>query len=622
MAVQSSEPVVVGVDLGGTFTDAVAVHRGGQATAKVPTTTADRSLGVVQAVLLALERAGLDPDRVTDLAHGTTVATNALLERRGARTALVTTGGFGDLLSLRRQNRPHLYRLDRRWPEPLAAVTAEVDERCDPGGVLTPLDPASVGRVARRLRRARVEAVAVCLLHSDLHPGHERAVAAGLRELLPGVTVTASHEFAAEMREYERASTTVADAYLGPVVAGYLERLAGRCRAARLPRPEVMQSSGGVCDLAAAARHPARLLLSGPAGGVAAAIALGHREVISLDMGGTSSDVSLIHRGRAGMTYLRDLAGVPIRLPQLDIHTIGAGGGSIAWIDPGGALRVGPRSAGADPGPACYGRGGRLPTVTDADLVLGRIDHRRSLAGGLRLDPVAACAAVATVAGGFASVRRAAEGIVAVADSAMAEAIRVVTVERGIDPDRFGLLAFGGAGPLHACAVAEQLGIGRVIVPAAGGVLSALGIAVCDRRTDAVASTMVSLGRLGRRRPSALRPRLAAPHGGRLEVSCDLRYAGQSFELTVPAEPAATLVERFHRLHRERYGFDDPGAELELVAVRAAAVVPGPGLAPRRRRRGAPLHGPASVAMDGATLWVASGWTARPDGIGGWELER
>ncbi|HUZ83718.1 MAG TPA: hydantoinase/oxoprolinase family protein [Gaiellales bacterium] len=618
-----SRPVIVGVDVGGTFTDAVVVHAGGEATAKVLTTPADRSLGVVEAVALALERAGVDPSAVTDLAHGTTVATNALLERRGARTALVTTRGFGDLLALRRQTRPHLYRLHQRWPEPLAALTAEVDERMGPDGVVEPLDSASADRAAARLARGGAEAVAVCLLHSYLHPRHERELAARLRRRLPGVTVTASHELAAEMREYERAATTVADAYLGPPVAGYLETLGGRCAGAGLPAPAVMQSSGGLCDLADAARHPARLLLSGPAGGVAAAVALGHRRLVTFDMGGTSTDVCLITGGGAGVSHQRDVAGVPIRLPQLDIHTVGAGGGSIAWLDPGGALRVGPQSAGAEPGPACYGRGGTLPTVTDADVVLGRIDPSRPLAGGLRLDPEAARAAVATVAAGFAGVRAAAAGIVAVANSAMAEAIRVVSVERGVDPRALSLLAFGGAGPLHACDVAEQLGMRRVLAPAGGGVLSALGIAVCDRRTDAVRSAMLPLHDLTGRRLAALAPRLPGPGpGGRTEISCDLRYAGQSFELTVSADPPATLEQRFHSRHLERFGFADAGAPVELVAVRAASIVPGAGLVRRRARRGSPLPGPASVALAGATLWVAAGWTATPDGNGGWGLRR
>jgi len=611
--------VVVGVDVGGTFTDAVVVAGGRRVTAKVLTSAGDASRGVLDALALALARAGVEPPAVTDLAHGTTVATNALLERRGARTAFVATRGFADLLALRRQTRPHLYRLQQRWDPPLADVTAELDERMGPAGVLEPLDPASVERAAARLRRGGVEAVAVCLLHAHVHPAHERAAAAGLRRLLPGVPVTASHELAAEMREYERASTTVVDAYLGPVTAGYLRSLGWRCRSAGLPRPAVMQSNGGVCDLADAARHPARLLLSGPAGGVAAAVALGGRDLVTFDMGGTSTDVCLVRSGAAVVSHQREIAGVPVRLPQLDIHTVGAGGGSLAWIDAGGALRVGPQSAGADPGPACYGRGGDQPTVTDADVVLGRIDPEWPLAGGLRLDARAAAAAVARVGSGFRSLRAAAEGIVAVANATMAEAIRVVSVERGEDPRGLTLLAFGGAGPLHACEVAELLGMRRVRVPAAGGVLSALGIAVCDRRRDAVRSRLVELDG---RSPLQFAPPLRPRTGERIEHFCDLRYAGQSFELTVPAEPVAGLAGRFHRAHEHRFGFAEPADPVELVCVRATAVRPGPGLPRRRSRPGRTLAGPAGIGLGDATLWVAPGWTATADGGGGWELVR
>ena len=440
---------IVGVDVGGTFTDVALVHERRLVVAKASTTPHDQSQGVMTAIGLALAEAGIDPRAVTALGHGTTVATNALLERRGARTALVTTRGFGDLLELARQTRPHLYRLERARPAPLAEVTAEVDERMGPDGVLTPLDRESVDAAARRLRRARVEAVAVCLLHSYADDTHERAVAERLRELLDGVHVVASVDLAPEMREYERASTTTADAYLGPVVGHYLRRLGDAAAAAGLPEPVVMQSSGGVAELAEAADHGARLLLSGPAGGVAAVIAGGGRDAVSFDMGGTSTDVCLIREGAAERSAERAVDGLPVRLPQLDIHTVGAGGGSIAWIDSGGALRVGPRSAGADPGPACYGRGGELPTVTDANLVLGRLDAAVALAGGLTLDARAARRAVETVAGGFRSAEAAARGIIAVANQEMSAAIRVVTVERGHDPRDLELVAFGGAGP-HA----------------------------------------------------------------------------------------------------------------------------------------------------------------------------
>ena len=370
-----------------------------------------------------------------------------------------------------------------------------------------------------------------------------------------------------------------------------------------------MQSSGGVCPLAEAAAHPVRLLLSGPAGGVAAVKALGAGDAVSFDMGGTSTDVCLIREGEAGISAQRAIAGLPVRVPHVDIHTVGAGGGSIAWLDEGGALRVGPQSAGAEPGPAAYGRGGRLPTVTDANVVLGRLDPKVQIAGGLRLDAAAARAALREVAGSFRSLRAAAEGIVAVANEEMVRAIRVVSVEQGHDPRGLELIAFGGAGPLHACDVADLLGMRAVVVPAAGGVLSALGIAAGDRRTDAVESVMRPLSEW---RPGRLRG----------EAECELRYRGQAHELSVPVAPRATLAERFHARHRERYGFDDPGGEVEVVSVRVTTVRPGPELELPRVPRTAPVRGPESVPLDGATMWVGEGWTARRRPDGSWRLTR
>jgi N-methylhydantoinase A/oxoprolinase/acetone carboxylase beta subunit len=608
---------IVGVDVGGTFTDVAVIAGGRLVTAKVATTPRDPSAGVIYGVRRALADAGLPPGTVGHLGHGTTVATNAMLERRGARTAYVATRGFADVPVLARQARPHLYRPELAPPRPLAEVTAEVDERMGPGGVERPLDPASVATAARRLRRERVEAVAVCLLHSYADPSHEAAAADGLRRALPGVHVVASHEVAAEFREYERASTAIADAYLGPIAGDYLRRLSASAAADGLPEPAVMQSNGGVCDLEEAAAHPARLLLSGPAGGVAAVAAAGIPDAISFDMGGTSTDVCLIRDGVAGRSAERRVGGLPLRLPQLDIHTVGAGGGSIAWIDAGGALRVGPHSAGAEPGPACYGRGGDLPTVTDANLVLRRLDPGVPLAGELRLDTAAAEAAVKTVAGPFRSLRAAAEGIVAVANAEMVRAIGVVSVEQGHDPRDLELVAFGGAGPLHACEVASSLGMRAVIVPAAGGVLSALGIAAGERRRAVVRSVMLPLAEFAAGFSAGPRPR-----GGRLEIDCEMRYRGQAHELTVPVRPVRTLGRRFHERHRERYGFADPDAEIEVVSVRTSTVRPGPAVELRRSGRIPAVRGPAPVALDGATLWVAPGWTARRRGDGSWRVSR
>jgi N-methylhydantoinase A len=613
---------LTGVDVGGTFTDVALVHDGRLTAVKVPTTPDDQSRGVIAGVEAALEQAGVEPSALGHLGHGTTVATNALLERRGARTGFVTTRGFGDLLALGRQERPELYRPCVARPASLPELTVEVGERMTPDGVLVPLDEESVERAAARLARARVEAVAVCLLHSYAHPAHERRVAAMLRKRLPGVFVAASFELAAEYREFERASTTSVDAYLGPAVGGYLRALRSAARRRGLPEPLVMQSNGGLAALGDAARHPARLLLSGPAGGVAAAVGLAAGDAIAFDMGGTSCDVSLIRDGRAGRSAERTVGRLPVRLPMLDIHTVGAGGGSIAWIDDGGALRVGPQSAGADPGPACYGRGGQLPTVTDANLVLGRLDPGTPLAGSVRLDAEAARRAVATVAGGFAGVRAAAAGIVAVANQEMVRAIRVVSVEQGYDPREFELVAFGGAGPLHACHVAEELGMRAVRVPAASGVLSALGIAAGERRRDAVRSVMRPLGELGRADIRSRVPWPAGERGGGRQASADLRYAGQGFELEVELEPLSSLAERFHTRHAERYGHDDRGTPIEVVNLRAAAVGAPPQLRLARAPRSRPMSGPATVHLDGATLWVAQGWTARRAADGSWRVTR
>ncbi|HEY2868096.1 MAG TPA: hydantoinase/oxoprolinase family protein, partial [Gaiellales bacterium] len=363
---------------------------------------------------------------------------------------------------------------------------------------------------------------------------------------------------------------------------------------------------------------PARLLLSGPAGGVAAVVASGARDAISFDMGGTSTDVCLIRDGVAGTSAQRRVGGLPLRLPQLDIHTVGAGGGSIAWIDSGGALRVGPHSAGADPGPACYRRGGVKPTVTDANLILGRLDSGVPLAGGLELDVAAARAALEAVAGDFADVHAAAEGVVAVANAEMVRAIGVVSVEQGHDPRELDLVAFGGAGPLHACDVADPLGMRAVVVPAAGGVLSALGIAAGERRRSAVQSVMAPLERFVADFPHP--PRV--PRGGSVEVECELRYRGQAHELTVALRPRASLATRFHARHRERYGFDDPDAEIEVTSVRTSVVAPGAGYELDRAGRVPAVRGPASVPLEGATLWVAEGWAARRADDGSWRVTR
>jgi N-methylhydantoinase A len=570
---------VLGIDVGGTFTDAVLLAEGRLTTAKV--TTAEAQADSVAAAAAAAGATAVELERLT---HGTTIATNALLERKGARTAFVATAGFEHLLHLRRQTRAHLYRLCADHPAPLVPLERSfgVRERMGPEGVLEALDLDSLPEI-------EAEAVAVCLLFSFRDPSHERAVADELRRRLPGAHVVASHEVAPEFREYERASTTAVDAYLGPAVTGYLSALGERCAAAGLGEPLVMRSSGGVATLAEAAAHPALVLVSGPAAGAVGAAEIarraGYENAISFDMGGTSTDVCLIARGEVERTSERTVAGFPLRLPSVDLHTVGAGGGSLVWRDPGGALRVGPESAGADPGPACYGRGGERPTVTDANLLLDRLPRR--LAGGLELDRGAAERALGELEP---------DDVVAVVNAEMLRALRVISVERGHDPRDFALVAFGGAGPLHACALAEELEIATVLVPAAAGVLSALGLVASDERRDRVRSYVVPLAEAG-----------DLPAVGEV----DLRYAGQSFELTVPL--GADLAETFHRAHEERYGYADRDATVELVAVRTADVRAGPEL---ELPPAEPLHvtGPKVVELEGATCWLPPGWVGARDG--------
>jgi N-methylhydantoinase A len=626
---------LVGVDVGGTFTDAVVVAGGRLVTAKLPTTPDDQSEAVVAAVLAALERAGLGPTDVSGFGHGMTVGTNALLEGTGARTSLVATEGFGDVLELRRQTRAALYRLDAHHPAPLVPHERahEVAERCGPEGVLTPLDPASVAAAVEAVRADGAEAVAVGLLFSFAHPDHERAVADAIREALPGVHVSASSEVLPEIREYERLSTTAVDAYLTPVLRSYLERLARRAAEAGLPAPAIMQSSGGVLPIAASADHAAWTVLSGPAGGVIGAARLAARDgadlALTFDMGGTSCDVALVRAGAPARTSETVIAGHPLHLPMLDVATVSAGGGSIAWADTGGALRVGPRSAGARPGPAAYGLGGEEPTVTDANVVLGRLPADDPLGGRIRLDPDAAWAAVGRLAGELGmGLEECAEGILAVAVQEMVRALRLVSVERGEDPREAALIAFGGAGPLHACAVADELGVRRVVAPPAAGVLAALGLVMAGERRDYVQTVLarVDAGEdlADLLAPLARRADRELP-GAAQRAAADCRYLGQSHALTVdwdPAAPQGALAEAFHAAHAARYGDAEPGRAVEAVSLRLAAERPGTDPDLPEQDLGPARAGPAVIPMDGATCWVAEGWSARADPIGGLLLER
>ena len=607
----------VGVDTGGTFTDVVAED--GRIT-KVLSTPADPSEAVASGV------AGFAPDV---LAHGTTVATNALLERRGAVVALVTNAGFADLIEIARQDRPALYDPTARRPAPLVPrqLRLEVAGRRGPTGEeLIPLGP--VPEVPDG-----VASVAVCLLHSDLDPGHEQAVADALRAR--GLDVTCSFEVSPQHREYERLSTTAANAYLRPLCADYLGRLRDLAR-----QVLVLTSAGGLVPADEAARVPARLLLSGPAGGAAAAgwaaAAAGYPDAVTFDMGGTSTDVCLVQDGRPAPAGERTVAGLPVRLPSLDVHTIGAGGGSIARVDPGGALAVGPRSAGANPGPACYGLGGTEPTVTDADLAAGRIPAGAALPGLAALDADLAAAALDR-----AGVT--AEGVLAVVDAAMTQAVRRVSVERGVDPSALALVAFGGAGPLHACAVAEALGMPAVVVPPRAGVLSAAGVLAAPRQADVVRSWPTpsdtsGLVWAGLEVAKEAMARVDVAQGGwsahlralvtdplrlstdavEVEVGVDCRYAGQSWELTVPT------VAAFAAEHERRNGYRREGTPVEVVAVRAMARVPSGidlgGLPPVDRQ--GRVVGPAVIAEEDCTVWVAAGWTAEVHESGSWLLRR
>src|SRR6478672_235608 len=610
--------MLLGVDVGGTFTDAVLLDGGAVHTAKVPTTPREESAGVMRAVEAVLHRAGAAAGDVDVFSHGMTVGTNALLEERGARTSLVATAGFADLLEIGRQDRPELYRLCAPKPVPLVDPELKFDaaERTGPDGVVEPLGEDEPERLAAAIEASGAEAVAVCLLFSYLDPGHEKAIAAHLRERLPGVHVSTSHEVLPRFREYERCSTTVIDAYLSPLLGRYLGRLGEAAAEAGLPQPLVMRSSGGVAPAAEAARAGAWSVLSGPAGGAVGAGLLaevsGDGDALGFDMGGTSCDVCVVEGGEVRRTDSREIDGRPIQLPMVDVHTVGAGGGSIGWRDGGGALRVGPKSAGADPGPACYGRGGEEPTVTDANLLLGRLAGDSRLAGGVELDAGAAERAVAGLGQSLGlGTLETASGILRVANQEMVRALRVVTVERGVDPRRFALLPFGGAGPMHAAAIAAELGIETILCPRAGGVLSALGLCASERRRDTARTVMLSGSELTAERIAAEVGAMAAEFGAGLDADAEprvvyqLRYAGQAFELPVPGpvdSDPAELIAGFERAHEERYGHRDPEGEVVLVDIDLALIVPGPAPQPEAASEGAVERGSRHVHFDGE--WI------------------
>jgi N-methylhydantoinase A len=578
--------VRVGVDTGGTFTDFVyASHDGRLSIFKLASTPADPSRAIAE----GLRRIGREVNRSVgelEIVHGTTVGTNALLQRRGARAALVTTAGFEDVLAIGRQARPALYDLDAERPEAIIprALRFGVRERvAATGEVLEALDGGALAELTERLRRARVESVAICLLFSFAHPEHERLIARALESL--GVPLSVSHEILPEYREFERTSTVAINAYLQPLMGAYLKKL-------RAPRLRVMQSSGGSISAGAAAREPVRTILSGPAGGVVGALdaarAAGSPDIITFDMGGTSTDVALCAGGVMRTTNEATVAALPVAVPVLDIHTVGAGGGSIARVDAGGSLRVGPESAGASPGPAAYGRG-TLPTVTDANLVLGRFGGAGLLGGDFELDARRAHDALAGLAremsaasGRKTSAHEAALGVVRVVNAGMERALRVVSVERGFDSRAFTLVSFGGAGGLHAVALAASLHIPRVIVPLRPGALSALGALASDVVLDASRTVMLDASgdRLGeldstfRQMERAARAALKR-EGFRDErreqrhaPSVAARYKGQSFELEIEWKSGRTLAAAFHRAHLARYGYAQTESAVEIVSAR------------------------------------------------------
>ncbi|HEY2469439.1 MAG TPA: hydantoinase/oxoprolinase family protein [Terracidiphilus sp.] len=680
--------LTIAIDTGGTFTDCVYRIGGRLEVLKLPSTPDDPSRAILEAVRRICK---LVPAAKVEVRHGTTVATNALLERTGARVAFVTTAGFEDTLAIARQARPDLYDWNHHRPAPVTDLCFGISERITPDGtVLLAPENAALDELRGAIRKSKAESIAVSLLFSFANPAHEQAVALSLESLrLP---ISLSHQILPEFREYERGATIALNAYLAPKMQNYIRSVeSGLSR--RNASLSIMQSSGGILSAASAAREPVRTILSGPAGGVIGALSvarcIGIDRILTFDMGGTSTDVALLDPGspatgprrwggdpgspatgpsrRRGdatreppTTTEGEVAGLPVSVPMLDIHTAGAGGGSLAWMDAAGVLQVGPQSAGADPGPACYGRGDGTrrhdrATVTDANLLLGRLHPGHFLGGAMPLDETRARNALRHLAAkSFATLEHLAEGIIRVANARMESALRRVSVERGHDPRNFTLLAFGGAGPLHACALAQSLGIRRVLIPAAPGALSALGILDADLRREFSRTVMLAPGatqipgafrELEAEARAAFKKENARPI---LARSADLRYHGQGYELRV--DWSANAITRFHQLHAQSYGYADPTRPIEIVTLRVQAIA----RSPRPRIKSAPLGkrdprhamlashrifedgrwrkaalydrarlqtgnriaGPAVITELSATTWLSTGWTAKVDALG------
>ncbi|MDQ2664449.1 MAG: hydantoinase/oxoprolinase family protein [Gemmatimonadota bacterium] len=634
----------IGIDVGGTFTDLVAVDSAGAVTTyKVLSTPADQSSGVEASVAL------LGGATIGRFVHGTTVATNMLLERSGAKVALVATEGFTDLLHLARQDRASLYDLSLHHPAPLVARdhTVAARERIAPEGIVLALSDDAIEEVIARVGDLAPSVVAIALLHAYRDPAHERLLREALRTRFPTLDVVISSDVFPEIREYERTATTVAEAYLRAGVSRYLERLTARSSALGIPAPGVMTSGGGMRTVAQAALGAASLALSGPAGGIVGAAAVlraaGFTNALTVDIGGTSADVGLILDGEPLVEPGGRVAGVPIALPRVLVETVSSGGGSIAWIDDGGALRVGPRSVGAQPGPAAFGRGGTAATVTDAHVVLGHI-AASGLSGGVELDAPAAHRAVDTLAQQLhASPARVAHAIIDIADAAVARALRRVSVERGVSPRDCVLVPFGGGGPLHACGLAEQLGMDTIFVPPHAGVLSAVGLAITPERRERMLSHLVRVAALDAEQVASALDEVARGVANDGEWSrawtARMRYVGQGHELDVPlshGDDGAALGSRFDALHQRRNGFTI-AAPVEIIGLRHVASGPGTPIAFARHAESnwssstriddggafaARIVGPAVITLRGATMRIANGWVGVPHATGGWMITR
>jgi N-methylhydantoinase A len=680
--------VWIGIDTGGTFTDVVLIDvaSGRHVFHKLPSNTADPARAILDGAREILELAGIAARRVDHLSLGTTLATNAVIERKCAPTAIVTTRGFRDVLELARQRRPHVFNLDILKPEPPASREArlEVDERIGPDGtVLRPLDEAGLEAAIDKLRSLAPQAVAICFLHSYANPRHEQRAKAALAARWPELHVCASSEVMSEFREFERFATTAVNASLMPVMHRYLEEFARGVAALGVPVvPSVMQSNGGAVSPDAVQRLPVNTFFSGPAGGVIGAAGLasaaGFPDIVTFDMGGTSTDVCLVKGGQPSRVTQREIGGFPVRTPTLDLHTIGAGGGSIAWVDPGGLPKVGPMSAGAQPGPAGYGQGGTRPTVTDANLVLGRLNPKALLGGRMKMFPERAEAALieglATPLG--LDLVDAAAGVLEIVNVNMMGAVRVISVERGEDPRDYTLVAFGGAGPLHAAEVAEGMGMSRVLVPPHPGLLSAIGLLHADRRADlgltrllpardeSLPACAAGFADLAQRGADWLAREGLAAADAAFDWAAEFRYQRQSSELPVELRdgaldgPAlAQAVAEFHRWHKLRYGYDMLEHPVELVTLRltvrvarasppaeapppargnladalddtrsvwfpATGFVSTPIYARERLAAGAAFAGPAIVEQMDATTIVPAGWRAEIDRHGNLLLAR